>query len=216
MKTYKPNEFAKMIGVCVKTLHRWDYDDTLTAYRNPKNRRYYTQRQYDEYMGNLIEKKVGKVIVYARVSNAGQKDDLENQIEFLKTYANAKGIIVDEVVSDIGSGLNYNRKNWNSLVDACVNGEISTIFIAHKDRFIRFGYDWYEEFLKKYGVGIVVVNNEKLSPQEELIQDLISIIQVFSCRIYGLRKYKKRIGGDSDVTGIQDGDKPNARAKEHN
>ena len=216
MKTYKPNEFAKMIGVTVKTLQRWDKEDTFTAYRNPKNRRYYTHAQYDAYMGNKSENKSGKTKVYARVSNVGQKDDLDNQIEFLKTYANAKGIIIDEVLTDIGSGLDYNRKNWNELIDACVNGEISTIIIVHKDRFIRFGYDWYEKFLKRYGVDIVVVNNEKLSPQEELVQDLISIIHVFSCRIYGLRKYKKKIGGDSDVTGIQDGDKPNAGTKTDN
>ena len=216
MKTYKPNEFAKMIGVSVKTLQRWDNENTLTACRNPKDRRYYTHKQYDEYMGNQTENKLGKTIIYSRVSNVGQKDDLVNQIEFLKTYVNAKGIIVDEVLTDIGSGLNYNRKNWNMLVDACVSGEISTIIIAHKDRFIRFGYDWYEKFLKRYGVDIVVVNNENFSPQEELVQDLISIIHVFSCRIYGLRKYKKKIGGDSDVTGIQDGNKPNAGAKADN
>ena len=73
------------------------------------------------------------------------------------------------------------------------------IIIAHKDRFVRFGYDWFEEFLRKMGVEIMIVNNEKLSPQEELVQDLISIIHVFSCRIYGLRKYKKKISDDEDL-----------------
>lgn len=213
MKTYKPYEFAKMIGVTVKTLQRWDYEKVLIACRNPKDRRYYTQRQYDEYMGNQTDNKLGKTVIYSRVSNIGQKDDLTNQIEFLKTYANAKGTIIDETLTDIGSGLNYNRKNWNTLIDSCVNGEISTIIIAHKDRFIRFGYEWHEKFLKGYGVEIVVVNNEMLSPQEELIQDLISIIHVFSCRISGLRKYKKKIGGDTDVTGIQNGNKSNKGTK---
>ena len=77
--------------------------------------------------------------MYARVSNAGQKDDLENQIEFLKTYANAKGIIVDGVLTDIGSGIDYNRKSWNTLIDGCIDGGIATIIIAHNDRFISFG-----------------------------------------------------------------------------
>ncbi|KMP93579.1 transposase [Bacillus wiedmannii] len=76
---------------------------------------------------------------------------------------------------------------------------ISTIIIAHKDRFVRFGYDWFEEFLRKMGVEIMIVNNEKLSPQEELVQDLISIIHVFSCRICGLRKYKKKMSEDGDL-----------------
>ncbi|KMN45174.1 DNA-binding protein [Bacillus sp. LK2] len=133
------------------------------------------------------------------MSNRGQKDDLENQIEFLKTFANARGVIVDEVIEDIGSGLNYNRKQWNKLIEDCTDGNVSTIIIAHRDRFIRFGYEWFEKFLRKFGVEIIVVTNEKLSPQEELIQDLISIVHVFSCRIYRLRKYKKKISEDKDL-----------------
>lgn len=133
------------------------------------------------------------------MSNRGQKDDLENQIEFLKTFANARGVIVDEVIEDIGSGLNYNRKQWNKLIEDCTDGNVSTIIIAHRDRFIRFGYEWFEKFLRKFGVEIIVVTNEKLSPQEELIQDLISIAHVFSCRIYRLRKYKKKISEDKDL-----------------
>ncbi|MDK2812426.1 transposase [Petrotoga sp. HKA.pet.4.5] len=78
-------------------------------------------------------------------------------------------------------------------------GLVKTILIAHKDRFIRFGYDWFERFLKSNGVEIIVVNNEKLSPQEELVDDLVSIIHVFSCKIYGLRKYEKQIKGDDEV-----------------
>ncbi len=101
--------------------------------------------------------------------------------------------IVDEIITEIGSGLNYNRKKWNKLIDECLEGSIQSIIIAHKDRFIRFGYDWFERLLKKQGTEIIVVKNEKLSPSEELTQDLISIIHVFSCRIYGLRTYKQKI-----------------------
>lgn len=92
------------------------------------------------------------------------------------SFANARGIIVDEVIKDIGSGLNYKRKQWNKLIDSCMERNISTIIIAHKDRFVRFGYDWFEKFLCKMGVEIMIVNNEKLSLQEELVQDLISIM----------------------------------------
>ena len=197
-KIYKPKEFASMLGVAVITLQRWDREGKLIAYRNPKGRRYYTHAQYEQYMG-ISENKVGKTIIYARVSNRGQKDDLDNQIEFLKTFANSRGVIVDEVMTDIGSGLNYNRKKWNELIELAQQKELSQILISHKDRFVRFGYEWFEAFLKKCGVEIVVVNNEKLSPQEELVQDLISIIHVFSCRIYGLRKYKKKIKDDDEL-----------------
>ena len=191
-KQYKINEFAKMINVSVRTLERWDNEGTLKAFRTPTDRRYYTHTQYLAYIGESLHGKIkGKTVIYTRVSGRGQKDDLVNQVQFLRQYANAKGIIVGLVLEDIGSGLNYNRKKWNQLLLMCQKGEVKQILIAHKDRFIRFGYGWFEQFLKAFGVEIIVVNNETLSPEQELVQDLISITHVFSCRIYGLRKYKK-------------------------
>ena len=95
----------------------------------------------------------------------------------MKTYANAKGYITEEV-SDIGSGMNFKRKNWNKLLDRVQNNEIEKIIIAHKDRFVRFGFDWFYNYCLKFNCEIEVVNNEKLSPQEEMVQDLISIYLV--------------------------------------
>lgn len=192
---YKPKDFAKLIGVTVKTLQRWDNDGILVAKRNPKNRRYYTQEQLMEYLN--ISKITDKIVIYSRVSTANQKQDLENQIEFLKQFANARGMVVSEVYTDIGSGLNYNRKMWNKLIKDCMDGNVKTIIISNKDRFIRFGFDWYESLLRDYGTDIIIVNNESMSPQEEMIQDLISIIDVFSCKVYGLRKYKNAILNES-------------------
>ena len=200
---YKPKDFAELIGVSVKTLQRWDNDGILVAKRNPKNRRYYTQEQLMEYLN--ISKTTDKIVIYSRVSKSNQKQDLENQIDFLKQFANAKGMIVSDVYTDIGSGLNYNRKMWNKLIKECMEGRVKTIIISNKDRFIRFGFDWYESLLKDYGTNIIIVNNESMSPQEEMIQDLISIIHVFSCKVYGLRKYKKAILNEN-VTNVQDRD----------
>lgn len=98
--------------------------------------------------------------------------------------------------------MNYNRKKWNKLIEECMENKVDSIIVTHKDRFIRFGYDWFERFLSKYNVKIIVVNNELLSPQEELVQDIISILHVFSCRIYELRKYKKKIEGDEEIAKI--------------
>lgn len=198
MNIYKPKDFAKMLNVSVKTLQRWDNENTLKAYRNPKGRRYYTHEQYLAFTGvsSNINK---KIVIYARISTNTQKINLNNQVEFLKNYANSKGLIINEIITDIDSGLNYNRKKWNDLINDCINQKIQTIIIANKDRFIRFGYDWFERFLLNYGVNIIVVNNDKLSSNEELIQDLISIIHIFSCKIYGLRKYIKFISEDKDV-----------------
>lgn len=200
MKMYKPNEFAEILGVSVKTLQRWDKVGKLIAFRNPANRRYYTHDQYLDYIGETnVIKDTKKTVIYTRVSSNGQKADLKNQVEFLRQFANARGIIVDEVLEDIGSRLNYNRKKWNKLLEDCTTGNVKTIIIAHTDRFIRFGYEWFERFLKLNGVEIIVVNNETLSPEEEMVQDLISIIHVFSCRIYGLRKYKNKIEEDKSL-----------------
>ena len=196
---YKPNEFAELLNVSVRTLQRWDNEGKLKAFRTPTNRRYYTYEQYLEYKGIAKSEIKRKNIIYTRVSTSNQKDDLKNQIDFLRQYTNSSGIIIDEVIEDYGSGLNYNRKKWNKLIDECMLNEIDTIYITHKDRFIRFGYSWFEKFLNKFNVKIIVVNNEDLSQQEELVQDIVSILHVFSCRIYGMRKYKKKIEGDEDI-----------------
>ena len=214
-KNYKPKEFAELLNVSVLTLQRWDNAGKLKAFRTPTNRRYYTYEQYQKYMGITTLNK--KTVIYTRVSTSNQKDDLKNQVEFLKQYVNGKGIIVDTVIEDYGSGLNYNRKQWNKLIDECMTNEIGTIIITHKDRFVRFGFDWFEKFLNKFGVNFIIVNNESLSPQEELVQDIISILHVFSCRIYGLRKYEKKIKEDIEVEkNIQNRDKVSKKTNSKN
>ena len=193
------NDMAKRLGVSVKTLQRWDREGILVAKRNPNNRRYYTEDQYLEYIG-LSNKKDRKIVAYTRVSSNSQKDDLQNQITFIRNYVNAKGEILDDVIQDIGSGLNYNRKHWNDLLfNQIPKGEIAKLYITYKDRFVRFGFDWFERFCKYYNCEIVVINNPETSPQQELIEDLVSIIHMFSDRVYGLRKYKKDISLDESL-----------------
>ena len=210
---YKPKDFAELLGVSVKTLQRWDRDGILKANRTPTDRRYYTYNQYLQFKGIQTENDIRDTVIYARVSTRNQKDDLQNQVEFLKQFCNAKGIIVNQCVEDFGSGLNYNRKKWNRLLDEVMANKIKTIVISNKDRFIRFGYDWFEKFCEKFNTKIIIVNNETLSPNEELVQDIISILHVFSRRLYGLRKYKNQIKEDEEIAKeLQNGNKPNTRA----
>lgn len=198
-KYYKPKQFAELLGVSVKTLQRWDNAGILKANRTPTDRRYYTQEQYLEFQGIDRDKDTRKTVIYARVSTRNQKDDLQNQIAFLRQYCNAKGWIVDDCIEDYGSGLNYDRKKWNGLLNDVMDNKIKNIIIAHKDRFVRFGFDWFESLCDRFDTTVTVVNNETLSPQEELVQDIISILQVFSCKLYGLRKYKKEISEDPEI-----------------
>ena len=208
---YKPKDFAELLGVSVKTLQRWDRDGILKANRTPTDRRYYTYDQYLQFKGIQTENDIRDTVIYARVSTRNQKDDLQNQVEFLKQFCNAKGIIVNQCVEDFGSGLNYNRKKWNRLLDEVMANKIKAIVISNKDRFIRFGYDWFEKFCEKFNTKIIIVNNETLSPNEELVQDIISILHMFSCRLYGLRKYKNQIKEDEEIAKeLQNGNKPNA------
>lgn len=198
-KIYKPKEVSKILNVTVFTLQVWDRKGKLKAYRTPTGRRYYTEKQINEVLGINQTTEKRKVIAYSRVSSKNQKDDLKNQANFIREFCNSNGIIIDEYIEDIGSGLNYNRINWNRLLNSVMKNEIETIYITYKDRFIRFGFDWFRNFCEKFGTKIVVLNNETSSPSKELVDDLISIIQVFSCRIYGLRKYKKEINEDVEI-----------------
>lgn len=198
----KPKEMAELLNVTVKTLQRWDRDGQLVAYRTPTNRRYYTKAQYYEYIGHADpadNADTRKTTIHTRVSSRTQKDDLANQERYLREFCNARGMIVDECVKDIGSGLNYKRQKWNDLLEQVMNNKIKMIVIAEKDRFIRFGYNWFEHLCNRFDCEIVVVNNPEMSPNEELVQDIVSILHVFSCRIYGLRKYKKQIEKDDEL-----------------
>lgn len=196
---YKPKDFAKLLGVSVKTLQRWDRDGILKANRTPTDRRYYTYSQYLQFKGIQTENDIRDIVIYARVSNKNQKDDLKNQVGFLKQFCNSKGFIVNQCIEDFGSGLNYNRKKWNKLLEEVMENKIKTIVISSKDRFIRFGYGWFEKFCGKFNTEIIIVNNETFSPNEELVQDIISILNVFSGRLYGLRKYKNQIKEDKEI-----------------
>lgn len=136
---YKPKDFAELLGVSGKTLQRWDRDGILKANRTPTDWRYYTYDQYLQFKGIQTKDDIRDVIIYARVSTRNEKDDLRDQIEFLKQSCNEKGIIVNQCIEDFGSGLNYNRKKWNKLLEEVMENKIKTIVISGKDRFVCFG-----------------------------------------------------------------------------
>lgn len=191
---FKLNQAAKYLNVHTHTLQQWDRDGKLVANRNANNRRYYTKEQLDNFLNQSSSTKTNrKSIGYARVSSNNQKDDLKNQHQYIAEYTRQKGIIIDEYIDDIGSGLNYNRKKWNQLLIDVEQNLIDTIYVTYKDRFIRFGYEWFESFCERHGTKIVVLNDVSTSPEEELVEDLTSIVHVFSSRLYGLRKYKSKV-----------------------
>jgi len=191
--TYSPQEFGQLIGRSTKTLQKWDREGRLKAHRSPTtNRRYYTHDQYLAYRG-LVAPEQGLTIAYTRVSGVAQKPDLANQTKALKAYCQQHAILVDEWLSDIGSGLNYKRKQFNRLMELVEVGQVHRLVIAHKDRLVRFGYGYFEVFCQRHHTEIIVMNGEAMSSDQELVQDLIAIVTVFASRLHGLRSYKKVI-----------------------
>ena len=188
--TYSPKHFGKLIGKSVNTLQKWDRKGILPAFRSPTNRRYYTHEQYLQYRG-LVSSKQGKVLAYARVSSPSQKKDLAIQKEALRAYCLEHGVNVDQWVEDIGSALNYKRKGFNQIMEEIELGRVKRLVIGSQDRFVRFGYDWFEAFCERHHTEIVVINGESMSPEQELVRDLMAIVTVFSARLHGLRSYRK-------------------------
>ena len=189
---YSPKEFGELIGKSVITLQKWDRKGILIAHRSPTNRRYYTHDQYLIYRG-LVAQEQGLTVAYSRVSGVAQKPDLANQIKALEVYCNQHVLKVDEWMQDIGSGLNYKRKQFNRLMEMVELGQVRRIVIAHRDRLVRFGYGYFEAFCERHNTELVVIDGETLSPEQELVQDLVAILTVFSARLHGLRSYKKAI-----------------------
>lgn len=191
MNTYRPHEFAKLIAKTTSTLQRWDREGILKAHRTPTNRRFYTYDQLSKILGVQETKRIA--VSYCRVSSSNQKDDLLSQKKAVADFCISAGIAIDEAIAEIGGGLNLKRKQFVRLMSLIEARAISTLVVAHKDRLARFGMDWFEYYLKQHGCKLIVINNELLSPESEMVQDLMAIIHCFSGRLYGLRRYKKTI-----------------------
>ena len=203
MTNYKVGEFAEKIGVSVSTLQRWDRTNVLKSRRTPTNQRYYTDEDLNRVLNLEQEtKSERKNVGYCRVSIQSQKKNLENQQELISIYSLSHGVILDEIYTDIGSGLDYKRENWNKLLKQIENNEIDKIYLTYKDRFVRFGYEWFEEFCASHDTEIIVLNQKQTSPEEELTEDLLSILHEFSERNYVLRKYKTEI--NKELKGINE------------
>ena len=193
MKFYSIGQFSKLIGKTNQTLRNWDKDGTLKPHHvSESGYRYYSQEQLNHFLGLKQEVQLNKkTIGYCRVSSNKQKDDLERQIENVKTYMYAKGYSF-EIISDIGSGINYNKKGLNKLIDMVTNSEVEKIVILYKDRLIRFGYELIENICNKYGTTIEIIDNTEKTEEQELVEDMIEIVTVFSERLQGKRANKTK------------------------
>ncbi|MDA8383555.1 MAG: IS607 family transposase [Betaproteobacteria bacterium] len=191
---YRINEFARRIGRSTSTVRRWEREGKIVAKRLPSGHRYFDESDVRTVMGAAPEKR--DTVVYCRVSSAGQKDDLASQVSAMEMYCRSAAIPVDQWVQEVGGGMNFKRKRFLEIVDRIQRGEIAKLLVAHTDRLMRFGFDLFHHIAAENGCEIVVVNQESLSPQQEMVEDLMAIVHTFSCRLYGMRKYKSEIKSD--------------------
>lgn len=189
---YKLGKAAKIIGVTTVTLQRWDREGKLVANRTDTGRRYYTDEQLNKFL-HKTKSAPNRIIAYCRVSSQNQKLDLKNQRVCLEDFCIARGFSDTEFIEEIGGGLNFNRPRFLEIINGITAGRVSKLIVAHKDRLCRFGYDLIRNICESHGCELIVVNIERLSPEQEMVQDLMTIIHCFSSRLYGLRNYKKTL-----------------------
>ena len=180
---------CERLGIHPNTLRKWADDGKINHIRTPHGQRLYDVDGFLSRMGTRAR------IVYCRVSSRNQRDDLKSQIEFMRVR-----FPDHEFIEDLGSGLNFKRKGFNSLLERILSGTVEEVVVAHKDRLMRFGFDMLQSIAAKFSCRIVVLENPQLAPTTELVQDLLAIIHVFSCRLYGLRKYSSKICQDKDLS----------------
>ena len=193
MKYYSSKTVTQLLGVTAQTLRNWDKEGKLKpTYTKSNGYRYYSEESILSYTQERKTKKNLNVIGYARVSSKKQSDDLERQVENIKTYLSNKYETFD-IITDIGSGINYNKPGLLKLIEKINKKEVDLIVVLYKDRLLRFGFELVEHFAKLNNVSIEVLESKMDKTQDqELVEDLVQIITVFSCKIQGKRKSKTR------------------------
>ena len=192
MKYYSSKSVTKILGVTAQTLRNWDKEGKLKpSYIKSNGYRYYSEDSILSYTQERKTKKDLNVIGYARVSSKKQIDDLERQVNNLKIYLDNKYKSYD-IITDIGSGINYTKKGLLSLIDKINKKEVDVIVVLYKDRLLRFGFELIEYFARINNVKIEVLDKTNKTQDEELVEDLTQIITVFSCKIQGKRKAKTK------------------------
>lgn len=202
-KYYSIREFSKILGVTAQTLRNWDMKGKLHPHHKSSNGyRYYSHEQLNQVLN--IKPNIDRMVIgYCRVSSNKQKDDLEKQIENMKLYLNAQGKPY-EIISDIGSGINYKKKGLQDLIKRISQNQVEKVVVMYKDRLTRFGFELIEYIANLHHCDIEIIDNTEKTEQEELVKDLVQIVTVFSCKLQGKRANKAKklvkvlIEGDSE------------------
>lgn len=182
---------AKLNGVTTQTIRNWTKNGEFEFIRTLGNHRRYSKEELEQKLGINQQKKY--TICYSRVSANDEKEDLKRQSTELLEYCEKKQISRIEEISEIGSGLNYQKRGLKRLIDWIMEDKVERIVLSYKDRLVRFGLEVIEQICKKKNISIVVVNDRKRRGfEEELATDVISILTVYCAKIYGKRSHERR------------------------
>jgi predicted site-specific integrase-resolvase len=185
----------EILQVTVKTLRIWDKEGKIRTIRTPSNIRRYNLKDIQNIISYGPPDEEKEKICYCRVSSRKQMDDLKRQEDFFRTkFPN------HILVTDVGSGINWKRKGLKTILDKAMHGDISEIVVAHRDRLCRFAFELLEWIFERNGVKLLVLDEEKgHSSDQELADDILSIIHVYSCRKMGQRRYKDKDKKDTVI-----------------
>ena len=186
------SEAAKLLGVVESTLRRWEEEGRLMPDERTKGnqRRYKLSSLRPELKRGIDYNR--KTIAYARVSSHDQKNDLERQKQILEMYCASNGWTF-EIISDLGSGMNYHKKGLKTLLNAILDDKVGRLVVTHKDRLLRFGAELVFSICEAKEVEVVIINKgEDSTFEEDLAKDVLEIITVFSARLYGARSKKNK------------------------
>ncbi len=184
-------EASEALGVSITTLRRWEAEGKLIPERTAgRQRRYDLAKLKPELFYAAPQDR--KTIAYARVSSHDQKDDLERQKQVLELYCAEQGWTF-EVIADLGSGMNYNKKGLKRLLDEIIEGRVGRLVVTHKDRLLRFGAELVFAICEAKDVEVLIINKGvDTTFEEDLAKDVLEIITVFSARLYGSRSRKNQ------------------------
>ena len=182
---YRISEAAQALGVCTKTIRRWDASGKIRCSRSVGNHRRISILEIERILHGDGKARNRGVAIYGRVSSHDQKKkgSLDKQLELMEAYCKEKGYEVAHVVKDVGSGLNAKRPGLKKLCKLIESGEVGKVVLSYPDRLTRFGFAYLTRYFESHGTSIEVMNEKtNISMQEELVQDLIAIITSFSGR----------------------------------
>ena len=196
-KLVKASEASRYYGISISNLRKWAREGSIPVKQTPRGHYQYIIPIHSDTSDHTerTDNEWTPYIIYARVSSRKQEGDLERQVRYLSNLYPTFTII-----RDIGSGINYQRKGFQDILERLFKGDIKKVVVAHQDRFVRFGFDFFEWLFTQFGAVLESVDHQNADPESDLVGDIMEIFTVFTSRYYGRRKYQYYTSGHEDDT----------------